>query len=114
MDMRDVNRALELIGKMDMPQALAVVHMFMEKIEADGGVAAVGKDLKVNYPDLDISTDAVKHAMTCGGAIVLITMGMALKLQRTSDPDLKSSPEPENMEAQREAQAAIERARKLH
>jgi hypothetical protein len=115
MDRKDIESAMDKITRMGMPEALAVVTLFMSRVERDGGIEAVLKDLAIQHPDLTHDKDAVRHAMICGGAIIMLTMGMGIKLQKEmGGSDLKSEPEPDNMEAQRAALEAIERIRKMH
>lgn len=111
--MLDFNGALDKISRMGMPEALVVTHMFMQKVERDGGIEAVLADLKREYPDIPFTSDSVKHAMSCGGAIILLTLGMGVKMQKELDGDAPKS-EAENLEAQREAQSIIDKIRKLH
>lgn len=109
----DFNAALEKVSRMSMGDALMVCHMFMEKVDKDGGIEAVLKDLEREYPEIPFTKDSVRHAMSCGGAIILLTLGMGVKMQKQLEGDAPKS-EAENLEAQREAQSIIERIRKLH
>lgn len=107
---------LNLISRMEMRQALFACHMYMQKIERDGGVDAVIQDIK-EASGTTLTAEQVKHAMACGGAIMMMLMGAAYKAAH-SGGDVNPSEEPGDLkseqDAERAAREAIDRIRKLH
>jgi hypothetical protein len=108
---------LALISRMEMQQALFACRMYMEKVEKDGGIAAVIQDIK-DSSGATLSPDDVKHAMACGGAIMLMLTGAAYKAAYGSTPSADESAGPTDLkseqDAERAAREAIDRIRKLH
>ena len=109
--MSTAREMLDMIGKLDMRKAVLVCHLFMEKVERDGGIAAVQTDLKSrfgNEPDPEL----VKHAMTCGASIILMMVKEGIAAAKHESGDTPA--EKEDLDAQRQAQDIIARIRKLH
>lgn len=111
--MPSASEMFEQISKMTMRHALLVCHLFMDKVEADGGVAAVQQDMKERFGK-DYTADEVKHMMTCGGSIILMMIKEGAAALKNEGALSAGTTEREDLEAQREAQSIIERIRKLH
>lgn len=112
----DLNELIAKLAEMDMRRATIICDLFMQKVEQDGGVAAVMTDMKNAYgKEFDIGP--VKHAMTCGGAIILMTMREAfIHLNGGGSIEVEgglADPKSEQ-ESERAASDLIDRIRKLH